>query len=150
MWWQNFFSRLLQLVSGCFEPVLTVVLLLALKAEKLRALPSAMEGSNIRARHKLPATRCAGVSPDSALLWHHPGSCTKWSISGIIIRLPVISFTPVITWRLPNQILCSFRSKAHTSAISHPLSSSGSKNWKLSSDLKLLVWQPARRCHQPQ
>lgn len=114
------------------------------------ALPPATEGSNIRKRHKFPAAGCAGGSPYSAPLWHRPGSCTKRSISGIIVRLPAISFTPVITRRLPNQTLCSFRGKAHTFAISHTLSGSGNKNSKLSSDLKLLVWQPARRCHQPQ
>lgn len=90
---------------------------------------------------------CTGGSPGSAPLGHCLGSSSKWSVSGILIRLTFISFTPVITWRLTKQTLCSFGGKTRTSAISHALISSGNKNSKLSSDLKLLAWQPARRCH---
>lgn len=135
--------------QGVFEPVWKAVCLVALMAEKLSALPPATEGADVRTRPKFPAVGCTCGSPGSAPLRHCPRSCSKWSVSGIIIRLSFISFTPVITWRLTNQTLCSFGGKTHTSAISHTLIGSGNKNSKLSSDLKLLVWQPARRCHQP-
>lgn len=124
------------------------MLLMALGAEKLSALLPAMEGACVRTRHRFPALRCAGGSPGSASLRHRLGSCSKWSISGIIIRLPFISFTPFIQCRLTNQTLCLFGSKMHTFAISHALIGSGNKISNLSSDLKLLVWQLARRCHQ--
>lgn len=88
LWWQNLFSRFAQLL-GCFEPVLTVMLLLALKAEKCFALSHGW----VQHLNKAQISQCAGGSSDSAPLWHHPESCTKWSISGFTIRLLVIPFT---------------------------------------------------------
>lgn len=140
------------MVLGCFKPVLTVLLLLALEAERLSALPPAMEGSDIRARHEFPDFLLPGVQVAPQTVPYF-GIVQDPVPSGPYLGslLDCQSFLSlIISWRLPNQILCSFRGKAHTPAISHPLSSSGNKNWKLSSDLKLLDWQPARRCHQPQ
>lgn len=136
-------------ISAAGVRVWKVVILMAFMAEKLSTLLLPMEGADIRTSHKFLAVGCAGDSPGNACLHHCPVSCSKWSISEVIISLPFIFFTAVITWRLTNQNLCSFGGKTHTSAISHILIGSGNKNSKLSSDLKLLVWQLARRCHQP-
>lgn len=110
----------------------------------------AVEQVDGRRRPEFASSRCAQL-PRQCPLWHHLESCGKSSLSGIIIRLPFISFSPDITWRLTKRPFAHLEANyILLHAISHTLLDSGNENPKLSSDLKLLAWQPARRCHQPQ